>query len=309
MEQQQLQDHALMMRQDLCKFDSFTSQGAAAGGFSMGTTQQQVLLQQLQQQQQQPVARNVTSLDTYLGQMSLAGVQQRQSPGVLVQQDAAMFSSFTSQGGSSGHTEFQSGVQQQQQYALQRHVISNLDSFTSQCSMSAGSFSSSGPTYASAQQPQQQQQQQQQVLFSAAYSDPSYYYEQGQAEGAEAVNMTGSQEQVLLPMHVAFDAQSGAMLPGQPSVQQLPGAVLQAPLPGYGAAAAAGQTVVALPQGDAGVAAGMSMVEGAGVGVGAGRASLDVSAALVPQQQVAAQTQQQQRQAGMGQLQQFPRLQ
>jgi hypothetical protein len=309
MEQQLLQDQALMMRQDLCKFDSFTSQGAAAGSFSMGTIQQQALLQQLQQQQQQPMGRNVAGLDSYLGQMSLSSVQQRQSPGVLVQQDAAMFGSFTSQKGSSGRTELQSGLQQQH-YALQRQDISNLDSFTSQCSVSAGSFSSSGLTYAQTQQPQQQQ-----VLFNAAYSDPSYYYESGQAEGAEVINIAGGAEQALLPMPVAFDPQSGAVLPGQTLIQQLPGAAVQTPLPGYAATAGVGQAMVALQQGAAGSAAGLSIVGGAAMGSSAGRRSLDISAALgtvaAPQQQMAAQPQQQQQQqqAGLGQLQQVPHLQ
>jgi hypothetical protein len=217
-----------------------------------------------------------------------------------------MFGSFTSQGGSSGRTELASGLQQQH-YALQRQDISNLDTFTSQCSVSAGSFSSSGPTYAQTQQPQQQQ-----VLFNAAYSDPSYYYEPGQAEGADAISIAGGPGQALLPMPVAFDPHSGTVLPGQALVQQLPGAVVQTP--GYAAAAGAGQAMVALQQGAAGSAAGLSIVGGAAIGSSAGRRSLDISAALgtvaAPQQQVAAQPlQQQQQQAGLGQLQQFPHLQ
>jgi hypothetical protein len=299
MEQQQLlQDQALLMRNDLCKFDSFTSQGAPAESYAMRPAQQQVLLQQLQQQQQQqqPMGQNIASLESYLGRMSLAGAQQQQQqPGLLVQQEAAMFGSFTSQGGSSGGTEIPG--MQQQQYVLQRQDISNLDSFTSQCSVSAGSFSSSGPTYP------QTQQQQQQMLFSASYSDPQYYYEPSQAKGVSAVGIAGGSGQAYMPVSLAFEAQGGAAVTGQP-LGQLQGSAVQSGIPVHAAAAPPSQTLVVL-QPTAG---------GSAVGSSTGRHSLDMSAAVgtvsVPQQPGAAQAQrQQQQQAGLVQLPHFPQLQ
>jgi hypothetical protein len=309
---EQLQDQALLMRQDLCKFDSFTSQGAAPGSFTMRPAQQQALLQQLQlqqQQQQQPMAPSIASLESYMRQMTLAGVQQQQQqqaqqpPGLLVQQEGAMFGSFTSQGGSSGRTELPGGSQQQ--YVLQRQDISNLDSFTSQCSISAGSFSSSGPTYAQAQQ-----QQQQQMYFSAAYSDPSYYFEPGHAEGVSAVGVAGGSGQAFVPVSLAFEAQGVAAVAGQP-LGQLPGSLVQAAVPGHAAAAAAGQPLVVLQPCAAGSAVDMGLAGAAAVGSSTGRHSLDMASALgtvaVAQQQVAAQPQQQQ--TGLAQLQQLQQLQ
>uniref|UniRef100_A0A383VHG2 C3H1-type domain-containing protein n=1 Tax=Tetradesmus obliquus TaxID=3088 RepID=A0A383VHG2_TETOB len=138
------QQQPAVSRQDLCNFESFTSQGSFSGRQAASLQQQLLLqLQQQQQQQQQTAAmlrQDLGGFDSFTSQGSFSAAAAAAAGGSFT---AAAGGGFTAGNNNTAVAMLQQQQQQQQQAAaaaaaLRQELAHFGDSFTSQSSFSAG---------------------------------------------------------------------------------------------------------------------------------------------------------------------------